>query len=259
MAHSSNRNFQASCSGVIDCNDELCPALLDEKDLHRMASIGLMAAGLSHQLSNRFTSMLLFAEFLERDMKRYRGVVLSEYVLDEALIRLKKITVGIRQSDQILKGLLNRAVSNEDPAGVSVKELVGSAIEVVRSKTAVDRIILEECISDNLPKISGSFIQLQEAFVNIIDNSFYSMKRKESSSPCSYRPVMKFTAAPGNIPKLFTPLFSTKKVVKEGHGIGLFVVKHIIEKLHYGKIVYSSDFGQWTRVRIELPLMSVKP
>src|SRR3989339_880658 len=100
MKSFSVRSFPAGCASA-GYRDNAGFVSLDEKALQRMAVIGLKAAGLSHQLSNRFTSMLVFAEFLERDMARCRGSVLSGRDLDEALTRLRKITAGIRQSGQI--------------------------------------------------------------------------------------------------------------------------------------------------------------
>ncbi|MBF0486190.1 MAG: GAF domain-containing protein [Candidatus Omnitrophica bacterium] len=55
-----------------------------------------------------------------------------------------------------------------------------------------------------------------------------------------------------DMPRLFTPLFSTKAKTKKGHGLGLYVMKQIIEKNHKGRVEFSSRYGHGVTVEIFL-------
>ena len=58
--------------------------------------------------------------------------------------------------------------------------------------------------------------------------------------------------------KLFTPLFSTKKADKKGHGLGLYVMRQIVEKNHGGRIVFFSDYTKGVKIDMYLPLVPVE-
>ena len=58
---------------------------------------------------------------------------------------------------------------------------------------------------------------------------------------------------PENMRKLFTPLFSTKKADKKGHGLGLYVMRQIIEKNHGGKIAFESEYTKGVTIEMYLP------
>ncbi|MBU1112360.1 MAG: HAMP domain-containing histidine kinase, partial [Candidatus Omnitrophica bacterium] len=53
--------------------------------------------------------------------------------------------------------------------------------------------------------------------------------------------------------KIFAPFFTTKSSYKSGTGIGIYVVKRIIEESHQGQISFSSEYLQGTTFYIKLP------
>ncbi len=53
--------------------------------------------------------------------------------------------------------------------------------------------------------------------------------------------------------KIFAPFFTTKSSYKSGTGIGMYVVKRMVEENHKGKISFSSEYGEGTKFSIELP------
>lgn len=58
-----------------------------------------------------------------------------------------------------------------------------------------------------------------------------------------------------NLRKLFTPFFTTKVSSRRGTGLGLYVIKKIIEEFHQGKIRIESEYQKGTSFIIELPIM----
>jgi signal transduction histidine kinase len=282
----------------------------------KMAAIGFLAGGLSHQLKNRFTSLLFFADFAARNVESHRDAVFPGTVCDETLGHLKKITLGIDQSRQVLNGILNYAADRETKTAISLKQLVSSSLEFISFKIMPGSVEFEELIGDDVPPVRGNFAQLQEVMFNIIDNAYQAMMQKKAAErPNSnieirntkqasndqipndqnirqgfepsdfglrapdlpfvpYQPRLVFTASregamvvltvkdngPGikseDMRKLFTPLFSTKRAGRKGHGLGLYVMKQLIETRHNGQVVYFSKYGEGVRVEIRLPAFS---
>jgi len=154
---------------------------------------------------------------------------------------------------------------------LSLSKLIVASEELISFKIAPQDVIFEHDIPKDLPMIVGNFAQLQEVIFNIIDNAHYSMMEKKALVQGDYQPRMLFKArqekanvvlsvtdnglgiAPENLKKLFTPLFSTKASSKKGHGLGLYVMKRIIES-HGGQISFSSEFGKGVIISIHYPI-----
>jgi signal transduction histidine kinase len=275
----------------------------------KMAAIGFLAGGLSHQLKNRFTSLLFFTDFAARSVESSRGVVMPSGECEETLSHLQKITQGIESSKQVLNGILDYAADRETKVAVNLKTLVSTSLEFISFKISPGSIEFAVEIADDVPPVRGNFAQLQEVMFNLIDNACHAMMEKKSAggglvvgresgregedevsstlspSPThvsqptphpqaqQYKPAMHFTAAregdmvvltvedngtgirPEDMRRLFTPLFSTKQAQKQGHGLGLYVMKQIIEANHKGKIAYFSEYGAGVRVEIRLPIV----
>jgi len=57
-----------------------------------------------------------------------------------------------------------------------------------------------------------------------------------------------------DIRKLFTPFFTTKLSSKKGTGLGLYVIKKIVEDNHKGEVVMVSKYMQGTQMKLRLPI-----
>jgi signal transduction histidine kinase len=290
----------------------------------KMAAIGFLAGGLSHQLKNRFTSLLFFTDFAARSVESSRGTVMPAGECEETLSHLKKITQGIESSKQVLNGILDYAADRETKVAVNLKALVAASLEFISFKIVPGSVEFAVDIPDDVPPVRGNFAQLQEVMFNLIDNACHAMMEKKAAGqlnsnievlnskqssndqtpndqndgkcfdhsglstlplvsdfelrasdlpPVPYQPAMRFTAIregdivlltvsdngtgirPEDMRRLFTPLFSTKQAQKQGHGLGLYVMKQIIEANHNGKIAYFSEYGAGVRVEIRLPIV----
>jgi two-component system NtrC family sensor kinase len=127
---------------------------------------------------------------------------------------------------------------------------------------------------DNLPKLKANFTQLQEVFFNLIDNAYDAMmQRKTEKVEIGFQPTLIIRARPqGNFleiivedngigvkdddrEKLFTPFFTTKLSSKKGTGLGLYVIRKIIEDNHGGSVEMTSRYMISTRMKIQLPIV----
>jgi signal transduction histidine kinase len=117
-------------------------------------------------------------------------------------------------------------------------------------------------------------VQLTEAFFNFIDNGYDSIvERKTMLKEPNYRGRITFSAHPQengmllitiedngmgikdqDKKKLFTPFFTNKVSSRQGTGLGLYVLRRVIEEFHKGKIWFESEYGQGTKFFLQLPV-----
>lgn len=238
----------------------------------KMATIGFLVGGLAHQLKNRLTPLVFNSSFAAKKIRDHRDIVFSSQDCDETLSYLEKISSCVQSSKDVINGILNYASDRETKEAVSVKKLVAASIELIEFKVRAGTVIFDNNIADEALAVRGNFAQLQEVIFNIIDNAAYAMMEKRSAgADPDYQPRMTFTASSKgaavlvtitdngmgireeNMRRLFTPLFSTKKVDKKGHGLGLYVMKQIVEKNHDGRITFFSQYTQGVTIEILLP------
>jgi signal transduction histidine kinase len=161
---------------------------------------------------------------------------------------------------------------------VDLRILLKSAMEMVQFKIKAGQMKLESEIDENSPKVWGNFTQLQEVFFNIIDNSYDAMmQRKDELKEEGYQPTIHFSVLTfdskveikiqdngigvkgENVEKLFTPFFTTKATSKKGTGLGLYVIRQLIEENHDGKVDFKSEYKVGSQTRITLPVAKKKP
>lgn len=237
----------------------------------KMATIGFLVGGLAHQLKNRLTPMVFNADIAARYIRQFQEGRLSQEACVEAISCLEKINTGVESSKGVINGILNYASDRETRQDVDLKKLIDTTIELIQFKIEPGSVVFENIIPAELPPVKGNFAQLQEVIFNIIDNAYASMMdKREANEVPDYKPHMTFNAQEHggeirltitdngmgvkeeNIPKLFTPLFSTKRASKKGHGLGLYVMKQIIEKNHNGRIQLTSHYPHGLTIDIDL-------
>jgi PAS domain S-box-containing protein len=117
-----------------------------------------------------------------------------------------------------------------------------------------------------LPETMTYADEIVQVWTNIIHNAIQAMKGKGTISVRTWQEAELIKIAIGDsgpgIPedirdKIFSPFFTTKKA-GEGSGLGLDIVRKIVEK-HEGRIYFESEIGQGTTFYIELPVVSQNP
>jgi signal transduction histidine kinase len=236
----------------------------------KMATIGTLADGLSHQINNRLHAMGFIAGDALDTLKLGHNLPMSlevkEMILDLEHA-LNRIESNVQQGGEIVQGLLK--YTRKDDASVkdiSLDQLIEAALDMTQFKIKPGEISISHEYSSDLPKIHGNFTQLQEVFFNLIDNAYDAMmQRKAELKEANYSPTIKIKAAGGSNghldvivedngigiqeqdkEKIFTPFFTTTLSSKKGTGLGLYVIQRLIEENHKGKVVYESKYKQGT-------------
>ena len=244
----------------------------------KMATIGIMADGLSHQINNRFHAMGFIAGDALDTINMNKNLEMSEKLkeimneLERALIRVQE---NVTQGGEVVQGLLKYTRKGE--AGFSatdVDAVISSAYEMAQFKIKTSQMsLVRNYDKATLPKVKGNSTQLQEVFFNLIDNAYDAMiQRKNELKEPGYHPTLKISTQiedqfllmifedngmgvkEEDLQKLFTPFFTTKLSSKKGTGLGLYVIRKIIEDNHKGKVVITSKHLIGTQMKIRLPI-----
>jgi signal transduction histidine kinase len=244
----------------------------------KMATIGTLADGLSHQINNRFNTLSIIAGDIIDTLKL---TDISDYPLEakELLSQIdygmERIKVNINQGKDMIDGILRYSRQAEiDFRPLGIDDILDGALEMVQYKIKLSDIDVVRSYPVNMPKIKGNLTQLQEVFFNLIDNAYDAIKEKSlSAQDEAYRGRILINASKGDggvlqiafedngigikeddQHKLFTPFFTTKASSKKGSGLGLYVIQRIITQMHNGKIAFDSAHMTGTRFLVELPL-----
>ncbi len=244
----------------------------------KMATIGTMADGLSHQINNRFHAMGFVAGDMQDTLDFKKDIFSSEEALkikEELCHGLERIQENVKQGGEIVRGLLKYTRhTDEGVAACDIDKIFNSAYEIVQFKVKSGNMKIDKLYDLSLiPQIKGNFTQLQEVFFNLIDNAYDAMmQRKTDFKEEGYQPTLSVSIAEGDVNtvqvifsdngmgvkdedrnKLFTPFFTTKATSKKGTGLGLYVIRKIVEDNHGGKVEVVSKYQEGTKFLLSLP------
>lgn len=244
----------------------------------KMATIGTMADGLSHQINNRFHAMGFIAGDALDTIVSNKDSGDNEKLkqaLKDLEVSLNRIQDNVIQGGEIVQGLLRYTRKGDSGhAPVDVDAVLRSAMEMIQFKIKPSQMLIERCYDSKvIPRAMANYTQLQEVFMNIIDNAFDAMLQKKTEmNVTGYMPTLKIYieekdqrvriifedtgmgVKDEDLAKLFTPFFTTKFSTKKGTGLGLYVIKKIIEENHQGHVEFITQYGQGSQLKLSLPL-----
>ena len=227
-----------------------------------MASLGELAAGVAHEINNPITGIINYGQILINDcspesMERDIG---------------KRIVKEGERIGRIVRTLLSYARDGrEEKKNTHIPSILEESIILTQAQIRKEGIILKIDLADDLPEVNVNFQQIQQSFINIINNARYALNKKYQGRHedkrleiiaervnIDDRPYVKIVfqdqgvGIPAHeLPVLTKPFFSTKPF-GEGTGLGLNITERII-KDHGGRLGFESVEGKFTRVTIDLP------
>jgi signal transduction histidine kinase len=223
----------------------------------KLASVGTLAAGVSHEINNPIGVIANKVQIL-----RYR--VHDGDPAEKLLAELDVIEKHARRVSQITAGLLQ--FSREAPfelRPVDVVQLLREAADLVRVpfRTAEVELQVESRPLPDGALLLGSTNHLLQVLINILLNAKDASPRGAVvtlADRCEGQNLVVHIEdrgtgiAPEHLAKVFDPFFTTKDVDK-GTGLGLAISHGIVER-HRGRIELESEVGRGTIFRIVLPL-----
>ena len=218
----------------------------------RLATIGMLAAGVAHELNEPLGNILGFAQLA----RKCPGIPVS------AKEDIEKIEAASLQARDIIQKLL--VFARQKPpkkTQVNLNQVVQDSLFFFEARCVKEGVELIRVLSPNLPEITADPSQLNQVLVNLVVNALQSIcggGRITVETQFSDSRVLLIVADTGAgmsekvLEQIFVPFFTTKDV-GQGTGLGLPVV-HGIVTAHGGSIDIDSKVGRGTRFEIRLPI-----
>ncbi|HMK60168.1 MAG TPA: ATP-binding protein [Dissulfurispiraceae bacterium] len=221
-------------------------------EAEKLASIGILTAGIAHEINNPLTSVLSFSELMLEQMP-------------ENDINHRRLKIMIRDAQRartIVRELLSFA--KEDPIHRTIMDVNRSITEITESIAAQDAfkgIELKLDLAQNIPEIMADPVRIGQVVMNILLNAAHSITPPgtiELATQASESHIEIAISDTGSgIPKehlnkIFDPFFTTKGT-RKGTGLGLAISYGIIKK-HNGSIEVKSILGKSSTFIVRLPI-----
>lgn len=222
----------------------------------KMDLVGVMAAGAVHDLSNLISIIV-----------GYSNLLIEENLL--ANIEVQSME-KIRKAGEKASGLVNQILKftrmDEKFIHFNVSELVDEIVSIV-STTLTDDVRIQWRKPTEEIFMKSNAVKLQQVVMNLCINGLQAMAETGGTLTIELRRVGEEVVRidfqdtgtgmdEETLNNIFKPLFTTKEEGR-GTGLGLFVVKHILDEYN-GKIEVESQIGKGTIFRVYFPLFHEK-
>lgn len=225
----------------------------------KLASIGELAAGISHEINNPVAIMVEEAGWIDDLLQE------EEFKESKNLSELKRALRQIRAQGKRCKEITHKLLSFARKTDFTAQpvQLVELIEDILAISVKDKHVVVSTDIQKDLPDLNLPKTELQQVLLNLINNALYFMKDNGGTLTLSAhlltdRLVLEVSdTGPGipneTLPRLFDPFFTTKPV-GEGTGLGLSICYGIIKKMG-GEISVQSLVDRGTMFRIEIPLI----
>jgi two-component system, NtrC family, sensor kinase len=217
----------------------------------KLSSIGLLAAGVAHEVNTPLAVITSQAQMLARQLP-------SD---DQHGRTLDKIIKQAFRASEIVNNLLKFSrVSGSEYDDLDLNRVIRETLSLADPMLRASKISVNVQLASELPLVYGNAGKLQQVFMNLLMNARDAMPRggeltiateRENSSVHAEVSDNGVGIPADHLTKIFDPFFTTKSTSR-GTGLGLAVTYGIIRE-HSGKIQVESVVGHGTSFRLEFP------
>jgi PAS domain S-box-containing protein len=231
---------------------------LEEQLQHseKMASVGLLAAGVAHEVNTPLTGISSYTQMLRDRIEK----------TDPRAELLEKIEKQAFRAAKIINNLLNFSrASGSELEPLDVNKVVADVLSLVEHQLEASKIKVRREMAGRLPRVRGNENRLQQVFFNLILNARDAMPsggwltlatRAEDDAVTIEVRDTGTGIRREDIKRIYDPFFTTKGIGR-GTGLGLAVSYGILQE-HGGTIYVDSAPGQGTTFRVSLPAMAAQ-
>jgi PAS domain S-box-containing protein len=269
------RYFDVTATPIEESNGEKNRALLFLRDVtekriqemqliqtEKLSSIGVLAAGVAHEINNPLSSVAGYAEAL---LRRFSD---EEQLSQDPRFEVfpKYLQVIIRESYRC-KGIIDSLLSFSRKSDgsfdmVNLNDIFHQVLELVRYKSRYDKIEIKTDLESDLPAVYTDPAGIRQVCMNLLINAHQAISGAgfvEITTRLTEQSMVMFQIRDSgcgipadSIEQIWDPFFTTK-IVGQGNGLGLAVTYNIIKRLG-GDISVESQVGMGSKFNVRIPL-----
>lgn len=268
------RYFDITATPIEDVHEERNRALVFLRDVtdkrlqelqlmqaEKLSSIGVLAAGVAHEINNPLSSVAGYAEALLRRVND------EPSLLEDPRLEAfpKYLQVIIRESYRC-KGIIDCLLSfsrksDGSVCNVNLNDILQEVLELVRHKSRYEKIDVRLNLQSDLPEVTGDPSGMRQVCMNLLMNAHQAIKGEgvvEISTSANDQSMVLFHIrdtgcgiSKDAIDQIWDPFFTTKDV-GQGLGLGLAVTYNIVKR-HGGDITVESQLGKGSKFTVRMP------
>ena len=255
----------------------------------KLASLGMLSAGIAHEIQNPLNFVINFSKMSDKLLKDLMEIVEEneDKIPEEDREDLKDIVEDLKENMgkivehgeraiSIIRGILlvSRGKENEYlPTDVCklAKEYIWLSYHAMRANHKGFNVSIHEQYEEGFPQMMVIPQDLSRAILNIMNNALYAVWKKSQSAPDDYKPEVSIcvskqdnnciiTMSDNGVgmsdevkQKLFENFFTTKPI-GEGTGLGMNIVRDIVENKHHGKVTFESEEDKGASFTFTIPI-----
>ena len=229
----------------------------------KMASIGLLTAGIAHEINNPLFVIRGYLDVIRDSLNR--GGVSGEELVDIT----KKLDTASKSIAKLVSGIKTYIrIETTDPVPIELNSAVQESIDLVSFLYKQDGIELQSDLHAEFVMIQGNIGKLQQVLMNLLSNARDAMEQSSNKVISVQTRVEDEQAVievsdtgqgikPKNLEKVFRRGYTTKPVGK-GSGMGLDLVRRLVGDMG-GSISVESDGASGTTFTLIFPVFSPRP
>lgn len=237
----------------------------------RLASLGEMAAGIAHELTQPLNAILLFAR---NSLKSLSDSGIRNETVEE---NLSFIVDRVKKASSIIKSLKGFARKTaEERIPIDINALLRDVLVFLDNQLKLSDVEVELHLDETLPQVMAHNVRTEQVFLNIIQNALQAMDKTDNPR-LSIRTSVEVALSPDTLKprqyvsiaitdngegmsteirqRIFDPFFTTREV-GSGTGLGLSIVDRIIRD-HSGHISVDSSPGRGACFTLYLPVQEL--
>jgi two-component system, NtrC family, sensor kinase len=258
-----NRELTFANEELSEQREELKTALNQLQDTQKqliqsekMASLGVLSAGIAHEINNPlnfiYGGMMALENYIQENLKDHH---------QQIEVMMEGIREGVTRTAKIVKSLSHFTRQEDSPMTQGDIHTIIDNCLMILSNQMKHRIEIHKNYAEETCVILCQEGKMHQVFLNILINANQAIEDKGTITITTRKEEQQLIIGiedtgcginPKDLPKITDPFFTTKDPGK-GIGLGLSIAYTIVQE-HYGKLEFESKVGKGTRVNITLPL-----